>query len=73
MERKFCTDARQNKHGRTVATCSLAPHTDPEHVDMHTGRSWFNIPRSRVEPIRAMLAQAEENSALGLLDKPSQN
>jgi hypothetical protein len=73
MDKKFCTDERKDKHGRIVASCSLAPHTDPEHVDMHSGRSWFNIPRSQVEPVRAMLALAEENSALGLVDKPSEN
>ena len=73
MALKNCGDQRRNNKGNVVVTCSLTPHTDPEHVDMHAGRSWFRVPRSQVEPIRVMLALAAENSALGLVDKPSEN
>lgn len=47
-----CNDQRRDKHGHIVATCSLPMHLDPEHVDMHAGRSWVNIPRETVAAVR---------------------
>ncbi len=40
----FCADSRTNRHGHTVATCSL--HLGHEHdgatdhIDVHEGKRW---------------------------------
>ena len=51
-QKVFCNDTRRNNKGNVTASCSLAPHRDPEHVDMHAGRSWFNMTRAEAERIR---------------------
>jgi hypothetical protein len=35
-----CADSRTNKHGQTVANCTLHLGHDHEHIDTHEGKRW---------------------------------